>query len=374
MRRRFSLQKIVHGYFSVSILSMSLLCLSLLLWTRDQSSWSSYSVETLWRKSTIADRLIIFVRTSFHCESRLKYLLQSWLSDGDLVWENLHLITDEKFKYKSQEELNKFRNVFESHCPETHGRFDLCCKTASEFDLFYRLSKMKKNLDWLCRFDDDQYVNLNNLYNYLSTFDASQPFYIGRTSIDYRLKAKSNRTFSFATYGAGVCFSRSLLEKIRSHVDRDILPKSCVRTGISDDAYIGLVVETEFNLSLISRRDLFHSHLEKLDESFRKFSIDDLRKSISFGFAWDRYKLDWLPLIHTLIKLIDRKEIETTRTIWSFVQNYEKEHPEKLEDQFDRSCTSYSHRLNRQNGRPVKTNQTIEKISWETDLFYLSSR
>ena len=72
----------------------------------------------------------------------------------------------------------------------------------------------------MCRFDDDQYVNLNNLYKYLSKFNASKPYYIGRTSVNRRLKVRDdNRTFAFATYGAGVCFSHTLLKQLRPYTD-----------------------------------------------------------------------------------------------------------------------------------------------------------
>ena len=194
----------------------------------------------------------------------------------------------------------------------------------------------------MCRFDDDQYVNLDNLYKYLSQINPSKPYYIGRTSINHRLKVKgTNRTYSFATYGAGVCYSHTLLKQLQPHVGTEILPKGCMKRGISDDAYMGYLIEFVLNISLVSLNDLLHSHLEILDKSFRYFSLDDLTRAITFGFSWDRYKLEWLPIIHRLIQLVNQNQYETANYLWIFLRNYEKEHPENLRNKYDDSCISY---------------------------------
>ncbi|CAF5149590.1 unnamed protein product, partial [Rotaria sp. Silwood1] len=209
--------------------------------------------------------------------------------------------------------------------------FDLNVYEAHEFELFYNLSQINSNLDWMCRFDDDQYVNLNNLYQFLSQINSSKSYYIGRTSINNRLKVgKYKRTYTFATYGAGVCFSRALLEKLRPYVNKTSLPHDCIKRGISDDVCIGYLIEFILNIPLISLKELFHSHLEKLDKSFRYFNINHLQHAITFGFAWDRYKLSWLPIIHQLIQLINKGEKHAANILWLFLQNYEKEHPNNL--------------------------------------------
>ena len=294
------------------------------------------------KETSLAENLVIFVRTSFNCQSRLTYLLQSWISGDLLRRRNLYLLTDDRTKYSEPALLDHFPHVVETKCPNTHNRMDLCCKTAKEFDLFYEIVEYRKEIRWLCRFDDDQYLNEKNLLDYLATFNASEPLYIGRTSITNRLKLeKSNRTFAFATYGAGVCFSRALLEAVRPWLNRTNLPQQCEARGLSDDAFIGYLVEILFNVSLISNRKLFHSHLEQLDQSFRRFTLDDLTRSITLGFAWDRYKLDWLPIIHQLIELVREDRLASANRLWSFLRTYEEQHPENLRDQYDQSCLSY---------------------------------
>ena len=304
----------------------------------------------------ISDRTVIFVRTSHNCQSRLTYLLQSWISSNLFEQKNLHLITDHVPRQSPTNLFDSFQNIFETKCPQTHNRYDLCCKTAHEFQLFYNLLSRKKDLQWMCRFDDDQYVNLDNLYKYLNEFNSSEPYYIGRTSISQRLAVNDDsRTYTFATYGAGVCFSRPLLEQLRPYANTKVLPQGCLKRGISDDAYVGYLIELHLNISLTSVNDLLHSHLEKLDDSFRYFSLFDLTRFISVGFAWDRYQLEWLPIIHQLIKLVQRNEIEAANRLWLFLRNYEKDHPENLANQYDQSCLSYQ-KLRNQSLETAKKN------------------
>jgi len=319
------------------ILSISASLLLILIKNERKAFYSPFDKTT-----NITDRIVLFVRTSNNCESRLNYLLQSWISTNPFEQTNLYLITDYISNKRNSTILNSFQNIIQTNCPQTHNRFDLCCKTAHEFNLFYDLSTRKKNLEWMCRFDDDQYVNLDNLFKYLSQLNASKPYYIGRGSIDKRLKVSDdNRTYTFATYGAGVCFSHTLLQQFRPYTPIKQFSYGCLKRGIADDGYVGYLIELMLNISLTSVDDIFHSHIEKLDESFRYFSLDDLARGITFGFSWDRYKLEWLPIIHRLIKLINQNQTETANYLWLFLRNYEKEHPENLNNKYDQSCISY---------------------------------
>ena len=286
---------------------------------------------------------IILIRTSHYCQARLDYLRQSWIPNDHSQQSNIYLLTDNLLNYNNQTLLHSFDNLIETDCPQTHEPRALCCKTAHEFELFYNLSSRNPNLHWMCRFDDDQYVNLNNLYRFLSQMDRLKAYYIGRRSTDKPSRIpRRSETYRFATYGAGVCFSRPLLDQLRPHVNKTLFPLGCRKMGISDDGYVGYLVEFILNISLSSFNDLFHSHLEKLDQSFRLFSLNYLAQAISFGFAWDRYPLSWLPIIHQLIELIDQGQEHAANNLWLFLQNYERIHPEYLKKQFDRSCHSYN--------------------------------
>ncbi len=316
----------------VLLISISISFLLIRLKTQENISFSS----------TIIDQTIILIRTSHYCQLRLDYLRQSWIPTSFSEQSNIYILTDNISKYSNKILLNSFKNIIEANCSETHNRFDLCCKTAHEFELFYNLSQKNSNLRWMCRFDDDQYVNLNNLYTLLSKIDSSKPYYVGRRGKYFRSKIpRQNRTYLFATYGAGVCFSRPLLEKLRPYVNKTIFPYGCINGTVSDDGYVGYFIGLILNISLFSLNDLFHSHLEQLDNSFRLFNIEYLQKSITFGFSWDRYTVSWLPIIHRLLELINKGEKNIANTLWIFLQNYEKQHPENLTNKYDRTCSSY---------------------------------
>ncbi|CAF0835564.1 unnamed protein product [Adineta ricciae] len=287
----------------------------------------------------IISKTIILIRTSNRCQARLTYLLQSWLSSSLAQQSKIYLFTDRIKKYTDKRVLKSFKTIIETNCSETHGRFDLCCKTAHEFDFYYHISRANPDIEWMCRFDDDQYVNLENLYQLLPQFDSFSPYYIGRTSLKHRLKVRNHsHTFSFATYGAGVCFSRQLLARLRPYVSKTILPYNCIEQRLSDDAYVGFLTEVILNVTLTPLQELFHSHLEKLDMSFRQFSFAYLRQAITFGFAWDRYDLSWLPIIHQLVELVRKGEEQAAERLWLFLRNYEKEHPNQSVYKHDQTC------------------------------------
>ncbi|CAF0966809.1 unnamed protein product [Didymodactylos carnosus] len=289
----------------------------------------------------IANRLLILVRTSHHCESRLKYLLKTWIPPlkRNQQKSNIFLLTDQYIKNSS---YDKFENVILTDCPQKHKIFDLCCKTADEFQLYHNLTKNGAKFDWMCRFDDDQYVNLDNLYSYLTKLNSSIPYYIGRTS-KYSIKIPdNNQTVHFATYGAGVCYSKVLLSKLQNYINKSITPDDCIKTRFADDAYLGYTIAYKLNTSLTINKQL-HSHLERLQISFHRLTLENLLEAITFGFSWDRYQLKWMPVIHEIIQLSRKhqKDQDSLMLLWNFVRDYEKTHPENITGKVDDSCTSY---------------------------------
>ncbi|CAF1303649.1 unnamed protein product, partial [Didymodactylos carnosus] len=290
----------------------------------------------------IVNRLLILIRTSHHCESRLKYLLTSWIPSLKYNQQkhNIYLLTDQYIKNSS---YDKFKNVILTDCPQSHKIFDLCCKTANEFELYYNLTKKGAKFDWMCRFDDDHYVNLDNLYTYLNKLNSSKPYYIGRTSRHPVKIPGKNETFRFATYGAGVCYSKVLLTKLHNYINKSITPNDCIKTRFSDDAYVGYIVEYKLNISLTTLNNQLHSHLESLKISFHRLTLENLLEAITFGFSWDRYQLKWMPIIHEIIQLSIKyqKDQHSLMLLWNFLRDYEKSHPENITGKFDDSCTSY---------------------------------
>ncbi|CAF1615358.1 unnamed protein product, partial [Didymodactylos carnosus] len=190
------------------------------------------------------------------------------------------------------------------------------------------------------------------------------PYYIGRTSTHplgiHGLKQK----FRFATYGGGVCYSKVLLKKLRLYINKSITPNECVKTGLSDDAYMGYTIEHKLNVSLTVLNDRLHSHLEHLDISFRRLTLQNLLQAITFGFAWDRYQLSWMPIIHEIIQLAKQNlnNEHSLMLLWNFLRDYEKLHPENLTEKFDDSCTSYHKRVKAAK-TPSKTQQLTTRIT-----------
>ena len=60
-------------------------------------------------KSNISDRIVLLVRTSHNCQSRLNYLLQSWISTNLSEQKNLYLITDHISNQTNPTILNSFQ-------------------------------------------------------------------------------------------------------------------------------------------------------------------------------------------------------------------------------------------------------------------------
>ncbi len=120
--------------------------------------------------------------------------------------------------------------IHSTTCNQSHTIPDLCCHSASEFAIYFPNQNKYK---WLCRFDDDQYVNVNQLREYLSTFDSTQPYYIGRPSWPDTVKRSKEpfpSPFWFATLGGGVCLSKRTVILLRPYTqDASEFADGCVR-------------------------------------------------------------------------------------------------------------------------------------------------
>ncbi|CAF1432659.1 unnamed protein product, partial [Didymodactylos carnosus] len=131
--------------------------------------------------------------------------------------------------------------------------------SALEFHIYFAL---EKQFQWLCRFDDDQYVNVPLLIDYLRQFEGdSQALYIGKPSWK-EPKVRHHIRFWFATYGSGICFSRRLLRTIRDEVEPDErFMRGCIALNYPDDIHIAYLLHTKFNINL-RIAEHFHHHIE----------------------------------------------------------------------------------------------------------------
>ncbi|CAF3095562.1 unnamed protein product [Rotaria socialis] len=230
-------------------------------------------------------RILYLIRTAAHFyRIRLIYLLQTWIS---LVKDDVFFTSDLLLPNISETHMILTKEVCGS---EAHSMNILCCKTAHDFIIYHRyLSKY----DWFCHFDDDQYVNVNKLKEYLSTLDSNQPYYVGRASWSDTIKRSKEPfpyPFWFATLGAGVCLSKhsiSLLEPYTQSVSAFI--DGCINENYHDDIYLAFLLNGYLNISL-TQNSHFHSHLEKSFYHDKQTFLRTFKNEITFGFGKpDRY-------------------------------------------------------------------------------------
>jgi fringe protein len=245
-------------------------------------------------KTSKSIRIMYVIRTSSHFyQKRLIYLLQTWIP---LVNNDVFFVTDIFLPNISKDHIILTKKTCGS---DAHSMNILCCKTAHDFILFHRhISKY----NWFCHFDDDQYVNVNNLNEYLSTFDSDQPYYIGRTSWADTLKRTKEpfpQPFWFATLGAGVCLSKRAIKLLKTYTQSPSeFADGCIRENYHDDIYLGFVLSGYLNIS-VTKTNHFHSHLEKDFYSDKQTFLKTYTDQITFGFrSPDRYPY-YLPQLYT---------------------------------------------------------------------------
>ncbi|CAF1256121.1 unnamed protein product [Adineta steineri] len=232
-----------------------------------------------------SNRIIYVIRTgSRFYQKRLIYLLQTWIS---LVNKDAFFITDKLLPNISQEHTI----LTEKACgSDAHSMSILCCKTAHDFLVFHHYIS---EYDWFCHFDDDQYVNVNKLNEYLSTLDSNKPYYIGRTSWPNALQRSKEpfpSPFWFATLGAGVCLSKQTIHLLKPYTQTTSeFVDGCIRENYHDDIYLGFLLSAYLNITL-TKTDRFHSHLEKSFYSNKQTFLRTFTNQITFGFRTpDRY-------------------------------------------------------------------------------------
>lgn len=235
-------------------------------------------------------RIMYVVRTiSKYYSTRLKYLLQTWIP---LVHEHVYFVSDTLLP-----DINKTHIITtELTCgPTSHSVRSLCCQTSHDFILYRRHAS---DYDWLCHFDDDQYVHVDNLRTYLATLDPSRPYYIGRNSWNTTFKRKKNphpHDFWFATLGAGVCLSKHTLHLLESYTQTTLqFMNGCVREFYPDDIYLGFLINNHLNISL-TKNFRFHSHLERSLFTNKDSFINTFHEQITFGFGLPRAVIQLFP-------------------------------------------------------------------------------
>jgi fringe protein len=235
--------------------------------------------------------ILLVLRTSKNLQSvRIPVILKTWFqfspettyitTNGDI--KNLYRFLPKEYHHQ----------IHVTKCNQSHTIRDLCCHSGSEFDVYFQ---NKYKYKWLCRFDDDQYVNVPLLIDYLKQFyPDKQPLYIGKPSLKEPKQGRGIQ-FWFATYGGGVCYSRSLLQKIRNDIQpSNRFMKGCISTNYPDDTHIAYILRTKYNINLTVAND-FHHHIEG-DLFTNLTNPSNIDQAITLGFKANNVPR-FLPLI-----------------------------------------------------------------------------
>ncbi|XP_039980244.1 beta-1,3-N-acetylglucosaminyltransferase lunatic fringe [Xiphias gladius] len=242
------------------------------------ASSSASSVGTPPAEDIGADDIFIAVKTTkkFH-RSRLNLLLDTWISRNA---RQTYIFTDGE-----DEELKKKigSHAINTNCSAAHSRQALSCKMAVEYDKFIESGKK-----WFCHVDDDNYVNVRTLVKHLSQYPHTQDMYIGKPSLDRPIEATERLgdnkmkpvNFWFATGGAGFCVSRGLALKMSPWASGGHFMNTAEKIRLPDDCTIGYIIESVLGVPL-TRSNLFHSHLENLQQVSRS----EIHKQITLSYG-----------------------------------------------------------------------------------------
>ncbi|KAI6235155.1 hypothetical protein M3Y95_00021300 [Aphelenchoides besseyi] len=194
------------------------------------------------------DLTITIKTTKANHNTRLASILDTWFNDAP---SNIFVVTDRT----NDEQLIRLLGdrLITTNCGDKHDHFSLNCKLQTELEIM-----AKHNADWSCHFDDDNFVNVRRLRNVLAQYDTRIPFYIGRSSTNRPVEV-DDRRFWFATGGAGICLSRTLLDRIRPFIPR--FNKLFTNFEAPDDVTFGYLVTNLLKVPLTTNK-AFHSHLE----------------------------------------------------------------------------------------------------------------
>ena len=265
------------------------LCLILLsFWSliyASQKHFENVTIKSLYLKSNSSTNqvnhgILLVIRTSKNTQLlRMPVILNTWFQfspQTTYITTNGNKTFFHRFLSKEQQQ----QQIHSTTCTQAHSIRDLCCHSASEFDIYFR---NKHQFKWLCRFDDDQYVNVPLLIDYLQRFRPEKELlYIGKPSLKEPKQGRGMK-FWFATYGGGVCFSKALLHKIHDDIQPShIFMEGCIESNYPDDTHIAYILRKKYNINLTVAED-FHHHIEK-DLFTNLTNPSTIDQAITLGF------------------------------------------------------------------------------------------
>ncbi|UJR23160.1 hypothetical protein I4U23_026179 [Adineta vaga] len=242
--------------------------------------YSYFKADSSVISSTVSNHdILLVIRTSKNSQSsRMPVIIDTWYQFSP---ESTYITTngDVNFFYRKLPK-QYHHHIYSTNCSQAHTIPDLCCHSASEFFIYFQNENQYK---WLCRFDDDQYVNVPLLVDYLKQFSPENEYlYIGKPSMK-EPKSGRGRHFWFGTYGGGICFSKSLLHKIYDDIQpNERFVNGCVSSRYPDDTHIAYILQAEHNINLTIAKH-FHHHIES-DLFTNLTNPSNIDQAITLGF------------------------------------------------------------------------------------------
>ncbi|CAJ0948300.1 unnamed protein product, partial [Mesorhabditis belari] len=175
-------------------------------WNRSDAIDSLVENSESTKNQPLKGSLFCFVLTSDKHHARVPGVNETWLPrcDHGRFFTNSHIIFDQK-----RQDSIPYSTVFAG----IEDRYEnLFFKTI--YALHYIYSHISKDFDWYFKADDDTYVVVENLRDFLSTVDPNQPFYAG-----FRMKPELEKGYNSG--GAGYVLSRETLRRFETFLYRN---------------------------------------------------------------------------------------------------------------------------------------------------------
>jgi len=221
------------------------------------------------------------IKTSkqFH-NTRAEVIVLTWFQK---VANQTYFITDEE---DLNMQIKTNNHLIVTSCSNDHSRKGLNCKMGFEFDTY-----IKNEAKWWCHWDDDNYVNVNELVKLLDNFDPKKLWFIGRTSVNHTVNVflhGEKISFWFQHGGCGFCISQALVEKMKQFAANGEFFKLGSKLNTNDDLTVGFIVNHLLGVPL-TQSQLFNSHYHR--DYMMKIPQKNLTKQVSLSYSGKKIKI-----------------------------------------------------------------------------------
>ncbi|XP_019850623.1 PREDICTED: chondroitin sulfate synthase 1-like [Amphimedon queenslandica] len=269
-------------------------------------------VQSLRRDMMILDPLYAGVVTSGDfLRTRAHAVNKTW---GGMIASNLEFYVGEGQGMESSLPLVRLPGIDDTYPPQK--------KVYAMYKYMY--DNYIDRYHWFLRADDDLYVRIHELKDFLSKLDSSQPLYIGspgkgRKEDLKRLKLRPSDVFCMG--GPGMVLSRALLRKLGPHLQECL---TNVVVSYNEDVEVGRCINRRLGIYCTKSRKMtelfFHDYSNGKD---------------FFSMTGTLRKLNRRSLLR-LNKVITFHPLKQTKKMYSIHEHFVKLHLERLRAQISK--------------------------------------